>query len=258
MTEPVRDLALAYRILGSFNIGVGLLAHLTMRGEGGSTFWTYQFGQSVEEVRTADLVEIGFDMEPVSGDARINPNLIIHAKIYAARPDVRSIIHHHGANGVALGAIGSTVIPFDQHAARWHGEVALAEVYESPLLHGQSASIVEALGGMKAVLMKHHGVLVTGSCLADAVVSTIELDNVCGAQLKAMAAGEPQSMPAAELEDVKQVLGSARYYEGVWAYYLRRLSRLGLDRGVDDGTPAAFEAIDVNLERDYRPSRREP
>jgi L-fuculose-phosphate aldolase len=257
MTDQTRELALAYRILGSFNLGVGLLSHLTMRGAGGSTFWTYQLGQSVEEVRTADLVEIGFDLEPVGGRGRINPSLAIHVQIYAARPDVCSIVHHHGANAVALGAIGSSVIPFDQHAARWHEEIALAEVYESPLLHGQSASIAEALGSKKALLLKHHGVLVTGGCLEDAIVSTIELDNVCGAQLKAMAAGELHRMPAAELADVKQVMGSKIYYNGVWAYYLRRLSRLGLDRGVDDVGPDAFQAIDVDLARDYRASRRE-
>lgn len=257
MTDPIRDLALAYRILGSFEIGTGLLAHLTMRGKGGSTFWTYQLGQSVEEVRTADIVEVGFDMKTVTGRGRINPSLSIHAKIYAARPDIQSIIHHHGANGVALGAIGSSVIAFDQHAARWQDEIALAEVYESPLLHGQSASISEALGDKKALLLKHHGVLVTGSCLQDAVVSTIELDKVCGAQLKAMAAGEVHAMPDAEIADVKQVMGSSIYYEGVWAYCLRRLERLGLDRGIDDGAPAAFDAIDVDFDRDYRASRRE-
>ena len=257
MIDRTRELALGYRILGSFNLGVGLLSHLTMRGNGGSTFWTYQLGQSVEEVRTADLVEIGFDLKPIAGRGRVNPSLAIHAQIYAARPDVCSIVHHHGTNAVALGAIGSSVIPFDQHAARWHEEVALAEVYESPLLHGQSASIAAALGSRKALLLKHHGVLVTGSCLEDAIVSTIELENVCSAQLKAMAAGELHTMPAAELADVKQVMGSKIYYQGVWAYYIRRLSRLGLDRGVDDAGPDAFEAIDVDLARDYRASPRE-
>jgi L-fuculose-phosphate aldolase len=257
MTDRLRELALAYRILGSFNIGVGLLAHLTMRSAGGSTFWTYQLGQSVEEVRTDDLVEVDFDMKVLENRGRINPSLAIHGQIYAARPDIRAIAHHHGANGVALGAIGSSVIPFDQHAARWHEEIDLAEVYESPLLHGQSASIAEALGAKKALLLKHHGVLVTGSCLEDTIVATIELDNVCGAQLKAMAAGEVQSMPAAELADVKEVMGSNKYYEGAWAYYLRRLSRLGLDQSVDEARAVAVDAIDVDLARDYRASRGE-
>lgn len=257
MTVPLRDLALAYRILGSFDIGTGLLAHLTLRGGGGSTFWSYQLGQSVEEVRTADLVEVDFNLNLVSGAGRVNPNLRIHGEIYAHRPDVHAIVHHHGTNGVALGAIGSTIIPFDQHAARWHEEIALAEVYESPLLHGVSESIAGALGNRKALLLKHHGVLVTGCSLADAVVSTVELDKVCGAQLAAMAAGEPQSMPAAELADVKQVMGSAIYYDATWAYFLRRLARLGLDKGVDDGSPPAFDAVDVNLQRDYRSSRAE-
>jgi L-fuculose-phosphate aldolase len=257
MADPVRDLALAYRVLGSLDLGVGLLAHLTMREPGASSFWTYQLGQSVEEVRTADLIEVDFNLKPVKGHGQVNPNLSIHAQIYAARPDVCSIIHHHSPNGVALGAIGSSIVPFDQHAARWHDDIDLAEVYESPLVHGHSKSIAESLGGLKALLIKHHGVLVTGSCLSDAVVAAIELDAVCGVQLKAMAAGELHRMPAAEVEDVKQILASRIYYEGVWAYQLRRLTRLGLDQDIDDAAPATFDAIDVDLDRDYTPSRRE-
>jgi L-fuculose-phosphate aldolase len=257
LTDPVRELALGYRILGSLNLGVGLLAHLTMRGSSGSTFWTYQLGQSVEEVRTSDLVEVGFDLEPVTGSGKVNPNLAIHAEIYAARPDINSIVHHHSSNGVALGALGLSVIPFDQHSARWHGEIALAEVYESPLVTGASASIAQSLGNLKALLLKHHGVLVTGSCVADAVVSTIELDTVCATQLKGMAAGELHRMPAAEVEDVKQIIGSSIYYQGVWAYHLRRMKVLGLDREVDEVAGPGFEGIDVDLARDYRPSRTE-
>ncbi len=257
MNNPTRALALAYRILGSYNIGTGLLAHLTMRSAGGSTFWTYQLGQSVEEVRTADIVEVGFDLKPVAGSARVNPSLVIHGEIYAARPDVGAIVHHHSVNGVALGAIGESVVPFDQHAARWHKEIALAEVYESPLLQTKSAPVAAALGDMKALLLKHHGVLVTGGCLEDAIASTLELEKVCDAQLKAMAAGELHEMPAAEIEDIKQIMGSKVYYEGLWAYYLRRLNRLGLDRDIDDAAPAGFEAIDVDLARDYVPSARE-
>jgi L-fuculose-phosphate aldolase len=243
MDDLKAELALGYRILGSQGIGLGLLAHLTVRSPGGSTFWTYQLGQSVEEVRAIDLVEVDFSLKPVEGTGLVNPNLVFHSEIYAARPDVKSIVHHHGDNAVALGAIGKCLVSFDRNAGRWDGEIDLVEEYESPILREQGASIVAALGGLKALLLKHHGVLVTGENLADAVVSTIELEHSCGVQLKAMAAGELHLMPAAEIEDTKRALGSKRYYEGTWAYYKRMVTRLGLDAGIDDTRPSAFAAI---------------
>ena len=245
MANLQRELALGYRILAAQGIGLGLLAHLTVREPGARTFWTYQLGQSMEEVRLIDLVELDFDLKVVSGSGFVNPNLAFHSEIYAARADVLSIVHHHGGNAVALGAIGRSVEPFDRNAGRWHNEIALAQMYESPVLRHQGASILASLGKLKALLLKHHGVLVTGECLADAVVSTIELEQVCGVQLKAMAAGELNLMPDAEIEDTKRALGSKQYYNGSWAYYKRALTRAGLDHDIEEVSAPAFEAIAV-------------
>lgn len=230
LRELKRDLALGYRILGDNGLGFGLLAHLTARLPGADTFWTYQLGMSVEEVRVADLAEARFDATPVEPGCRINPTMAIHGDIYRARPDVLCIAHHHGDNGVALGAIGATLLPFDRNAGRWHGEIDMVADFEAPAIKNQGASLVQVLGpDKKALLLKHHGVLVTGRNIHDAVVATVELERSCGVQLKAMSAGQLHMMPAAEIEDCKQFLASDVFAEGTWAYYRRRLARKGLD-----------------------------
>lgn len=225
------ELALGYRILGMNGLGLGLLAHLTTRVAGGSTFLTYQFGQSVDEVRPQDLREVDFDLNIVNGAGQVNRNLRIHGEIYAARPDVLCIAHHHGDNSIALGAIGHNLAPFDRNAARWAGEIDLAEDPESPVIAEQGRSIANALGQNKALLLKHHGVLVTGANVRDVVVSTIELERTCGVQLKAMAAGTLHLLPQAEIDDAKRTLSSAVLYNGTWDYYRRALTRKGLDFG---------------------------
>lgn len=225
-----QELAIGYRVLGMNDIGIGILAHLTVRTPGGKTFWTYRRGQSVEEVCVSDLREVDFDLNILEGDGPINPNLKIHSEVYAARPDVLCIAHHHGDNALALGSIGRNVVSCNRPAGRWDGEIDLIEDFESPALAQQGPSIAAALGGKKALLLKYHGVLVTGSCIADAVVATIELERTCGVQLKAMAAGPLDLMPQAEIDDAKQSLGSERYYRATWDYYCRALARCGLDR----------------------------
>jgi L-fuculose-phosphate aldolase len=225
----LQALARGYRILGMNGIGLGLLAHLTLREPGGQTFWSYQFGESVEEVTPDSLREVDFDLQVLSGGGAVNRNLRIHSEIYAARPDVTCIVHHHGGDAIALGAIGANVFPYDRNAARWHGAIDLVDDNESPVLAQQGASIAAALGGRKALLLKHHGVLVTGPNLQDVVVATIELERVCGVQLRAMAAGSLHRIPDAEIEDAKATLGSQRIADGYWDYYCRRLARVGLD-----------------------------
>jgi len=243
MHDLRRELALGYRVLGSQGIGLGLLVHITVREPGAKTFWTYQLGQSVEEVRICDLREVDFDLNIQNGDGQVNPNLRIHSEIYTQRPDVLSIVHHHGSNCVALSSIGHCLEPFDRDAGRWDKEIALVESYESPVLRKQGESIAHSLGTLKALMLKHHGLLVVGESVADSVVSAIEIEKSCGVQLKAMAAGKLHMLPADEIADTKNALGSRRYYQGMWNYYLRSLTRKGLDADIDDTGPAGFAAI---------------
>jgi L-fuculose-phosphate aldolase len=233
LIELKRELACGYRILGQAGLGLGLLAHLSARLPGATTFWHYQLGQSVEEVRVADLREVGFDAKPLDGRSRINPSIRVHGDVYAVRPDVRCIVHHHGDNSVAMGAIGANLDPFDRNAGRWHDEINIAEDYESPEIANQGQSVVSALGARKALILKHHGVLVTGRSIRDAVVSTIELERSFGVQLKAMAAGRLQRMPQPEIDDCKKFLASDDFVDGTWNYLRRVLSRAGLDRDID-------------------------
>jgi L-fuculose-phosphate aldolase len=80
----------------------------------------------------------------------------------------------------------------------------------------------------KALLLKHHGVVVVGRSIRDAIVSAIELDRTCGCQLLAMAASrELHLMPQAEIDDCKKFLASDAFVEGTWAYYVRKLQKSG-------------------------------
>lgn len=224
-----RELACGYRILGHHGLGKGLLAHLTARSPGGETFWTYQLGQSVEEVRMRDLCESDFEAAPLRRGRKVNPTLRMHGFVYRARPDVQCICHHHGDNSVAMGAVSALLRPFDRSAARWQRNLDIIEDYDNAhRIADQGAAIVRRLGRKKALILKFHGVLVTGASVRDAVVSTIDLERSFGVQLKAMAAGRLSVMPKGEIEDAKKLFLSDLYIDGTWRYLLRALARDGL------------------------------
>lgn len=232
--ELKQELVYGYRLMGQAGLGLGLLAHLTARIPGTETFWTYQLGQSVEEVRIRDLCECDFDVNPLDGKSKPNPSIKAHGVIYAARPDVNCIVHHHSGNCVALAAIGSNLLPYDRNAARWEGDIAAMDDFDDVhAIKEQGPLMLEALGNKRALLVKHHGIFVGAKNIREAVVRAIDLDHSMAIQLKAMAAGSLQLMPEGEIEDAKGFLNSDTYFDGTWCYLKRVLARSGQDQDLE-------------------------
>ena len=232
--ELKQELVHGFRAMALNDLGLGLLAHLTARMPGADTYWTYQIGQSVEEVRVSDLREVTFDAKPVDGVSPINPSILCHGDVYRARPDVMCILHHHSKASIAMGAIGANLEPYDRNSGRWHEEINIVEDFDAPEIANQGTSMVEALGSGKALILKHHGVLVTGRNIRDAVVAAAELDRAMEVQLMAMAAGDLHHMPQAEIDDCKKFLASDMFADGTWNWYMRVAERRGLLEGVKD------------------------
>ena len=229
-----RELVMGFRAMALNDLGLGLLAHLTARMPGADTYWTYQIGQSVEEVRLSDLRECTFDAKPVDGVSPINPSILCHGDVYRARSDVMCILHHHSKPSIAMGAIGANLKPYDRNSGRWDGEINIVEDFDAPEIHNQGGSMVEAMGAGKALILKHHGVLVTGRNVRETVVAAAELDRAMEVQLMAMSAGDLHLMPQEEIDDCKKFLASDMFADGTWNWYMRVAERKGLLQGVDD------------------------
>lgn len=233
VTELKRSLVLGYRMLGMHGLGLGLLAHFTARLPGASTFWTYQLGQSVEEVTFDSLFEADFDARPLNSAILVNPTLAAHGAIYKARPDVLCIAHHHGDNSVAAGAIGTNLEPFDNNAARWHGDIRLVEDYNETFSIAEQGQIMaDELRNGHALLLKHHGVIAVSGSIAETVIRVIEVEQSLGVQLKAMSAGRLHLMPVGAIAECKKFLNSDYYFTGMWAYLCCRLKREGFDDAI--------------------------
>src|SRR5438105_11875484 len=66
------------------------------------------------------------DGNPLEGDGTPNSEFWIHARIYAARPDVGAVAHVHSPGCVVLSQLGQTVRPLHNSAAVL-GEVPVYE-----------------------------------------------------------------------------------------------------------------------------------
>ncbi len=90
------------------------------------------------------------------------------------------------------------------------------------------AGVARALGKGRAVLLKNHGVVVTGASIAEAVIGTIMLENGAMVQLLAEAAGEvAPEFPRADIEKLKHDISRPEQFQINFDYLARRVKRGG-------------------------------
>lgn len=221
-----QDMVYAFHLLDRAGQGSGIAGHLTARLPGAKTFWSHQWKQGFDEVAYEDLIEADFELNTVTGKGRVNPTLHIHTRIYLARPDVTCIVHTHGINAVALGAIGETVQPFWIYGSIFHEDVTLFDEFDGVVLDKPEGDrIAEVLGKNRGILLRNHGLLVVGDSVRMGCIGALTLERTCEVQLKAMAAGELKLMPSEAARQAKGFLLSKDTTDGRWGHLTRRLLR---------------------------------
>jgi ribulose-5-phosphate 4-epimerase/fuculose-1-phosphate aldolase len=136
-----------------------------------------------------DLIVVDFNGKLVAGSAGERSAVRewpIHARTYAARPDVRCVLHAHPHASTLMAALGIAVEPLDQDCAAFAGRL--------PVLDNGAVSISEpelgdevarALGNKGALLLKNHGSVVAGADVAAVCVTAYRLEKVAETMLRA-------------------------------------------------------------------------
>jgi len=183
----------------------------------------------LDEITTANILTIDLDGRVVAGAARRHSEVFIHSEILKARPDVNCVIHTHPTYSIALSATGRTLKCYSQPGALFYEALG---VYDDTIYlirdAAMGAGVARALGQGRAVLLKNHGVAVTGATIAEAVIGTIMLENGAQVQLAAEAAGEvAPEFSRAEIERLKAAISQPEQFEINFDYLARRVQRRG-------------------------------
>lgn len=139
----------------------------------------------------ADLIVIDFNGTRVDGPASERSAVRewpIHAQIYRARPDVAFVMHAHPSASTIMAALGIAVEPLDQDCSTF---VDHLPVYDNCALSISTPAlgdeVARALGNMRALLLKNHGSIVTGTSIAEVCVTAYRLEKVAETMLRAAA-----------------------------------------------------------------------
>lgn len=181
----------------------------------------------LDEITFDNILTIDLDGKVVAGTARRHSEVFIHSEIFKARPDVNCVIHTHPAYSIALSATGQTLKCYSQPGALFYESLGLyADTINLIRTPEMGAGVARALGRGRGILLKNHGVVVTGASIAEAVIGTIMLENGAMIQLLAEAAGEPTpEFPRDDILKLKHDITRPEQFQINFDYLVRRVKR---------------------------------
>jgi L-fuculose-phosphate aldolase len=173
---------------------------------GANRFLVTPSGANKGALRGADLVVVDGEGRVLKGKGRASTEIRMHLAAYAARPDVRAVVHAHPVTAVALTVAGvpppNDLVP---EAAVTLGVVAVAP-FATPGTEEVPASLAPLWASHDVILLERHGALALGGTLGEAFDRIETLERVARIALLARLAGrcEPLGVDA-----VARVLAAA-------------------------------------------------
>lgn len=194
------DLAAVYRLIAHFGMDDLIHTHASARIPGEpDTLLINRYGDLFREVQPDRLAVIDHSGQLVRGEqVPINTaGSVIHTAIHAARPEVACVIHTHTVAGVAVSCLEEGLLPLNQTALLFHGDVGYHAFEGIALDRDEQESLVADLGTFNQMILRNHGLLTVGKTVGEAFARMYNLEQACRIQLAAQGTGRPLRMPTA-------------------------------------------------------------
>ncbi len=188
-----RQLAAAYRLVDHFGWTELIYGHLTARVPGEHPhFLINPFGLNYDEVTASNLVKIDLDGKIVEPSPHpVNyAGFVIHSAVHMAHAARHKVVMHtHTRAGMAVCALKEGLLPISMTATAFTGRLAYHD-YEGPSLDlDERGRLLKNLGDNPAMMLRNHGLLVTGRSVPEAFLRLYRLERACQIQIDAAAAG---------------------------------------------------------------------
>jgi ribulose-5-phosphate 4-epimerase/fuculose-1-phosphate aldolase len=216
-----RDVALANRIIERFGLS-NAFGHASARIPGTSTF-LLPTRRSPGLADESTLLVLDTDGKKLSGEGEANSEFWIHARIYAARPDVGGVVHAHPPGCVCLTQIGQPHRVVHNQGGIFAGGVP--EYERIGLIRSRELGdlLARKLGQGIAVMMRGHGITTALADIRGATVAACYLEESSEMQLRMLAAAggdaaKLREYTEQEAEPLRDQIGP-NVTSRAWEYY---------------------------------------
>ncbi|MFF8911116.1 aldolase [Streptomyces olivaceoviridis] len=221
-----QKLALTCRIAFDGGHDSGLAGQISARGQEPGTYYTQRLGLGFDEITEDNLLLVNEDLKVLEGSGMPNPANRFHSWIYRAREDVNCIIHTHSLHTAALAMLEVPLIVSQMDTTPLYDDCAFLKDWPGvPVGNEEGEIISRALGDKRAILLAHHGQLVTGATIEEACTLAILIERAARLQLLAMAAGTIQPLDPDLAREAHDWTSTDRRSKANFAYYARRALR---------------------------------
>jgi len=221
--ELRHDVALANRIIERFGLATGF-GHASARVPGTNTFFI-STRRSPGFADENDLLLIDTDGKVLAGGGQPKSEFWIHARIYAARPEVNGVVHAHPLACVSLTQIGQPHrVVHNMGGAFLDG---VPEYERIGLIRSRELGdeVAQRLSSRPAVMMRGHGITTAFSNVRAATVAACFLEESADLQMRMLAAAggdvsKIRTFTREEAELVRDQTGPDAAARGrAWEYY---------------------------------------
>ena len=207
LKETVDELAVANRILAHEGV-VDAFGHVSVRHPDDPSRFLLSRSRAPELVTPGDIREFTFDGQPVEdrGESQYGERPI-HGSIYAARPDVMSVVHSHSlevipfgiAENLKLRPLAHVCAPIGADIPVWDIRDRFGPTNLLVLTNEQGQDLARGLGNARVALMRGHGSVVAAGSLQAAVMTAIYLQVNARLQLQLTGCGEINALTPEEV-----------------------------------------------------------
>ena len=220
------DVALANQIIERFGLSKAF-GHVSARIPGTDTF-LIPTRRSPAFAQAGNLLLMNTEGKLIAGDGAPNSEMWIHARIYAARPEIGGVVHAHPPACVCLTQIGEP-----HRIVHNHGGVFFAGVAEFDRIglirtRELGDALAQALGSRVAVMMRGHGITTAVADVRAATIAALYLEESASLQLTMLAAagGNAGSIREYAHEEVLRVRDhlSDHMLDRAWEYFASKVN----------------------------------
>jgi 3,4-dihydroxyphthalate decarboxylase len=236
-TEELRaTVAQACRVLAVEGLGEGILGHVSVRT--GDDRMLIRCRGAAEHgllfTEDADVRLTDFDGTLIDPDDgyKVPNELPIHGELLRARPEINAVVHAHPPAVLVCGIAGLELRPivgsYNMPAMR----MALdgVPIYPRSILIRRpelAHEMMAAMGDRPVVVLKGHGITVTGDSVEQAVVRALNLNTLATVTLAvAQVGGRAEEIPAEDIAELPD-LGPAFNDLAVWRYHVAKARARG-------------------------------
>jgi ribulose-5-phosphate 4-epimerase/fuculose-1-phosphate aldolase len=183
------ELAACYRLFDHLGWTEAIFNHITVRvpnpGSGTPHYLINPFGLHYSEVTAPNLVKIDVDGNAISASEHpVNvAGFVIHSAIHGAREDAHCIMHVHTTAGCAVACKESGLRSDNFYSAMLAGQVAYHDYMGVTTDLQEQPFLVKSLGHQNHMILRNHGLLVTGEDIPTAFQRLWTLQRACEVQL---------------------------------------------------------------------------